>query len=200
MFELLALWTDGKKFVATFTWIVLSFFHIRFEGWCSRLPAQDHPARVRRQWMLNDIEREFCSIVVLALELNTFVRCLRSTCDYKLWNYGMKREKMDRNSWSVCILTCKVHRHESLCNHCKPSEYPDTQVVYLPVQNFGSSLKSPQWSMPSQYLSSGRQRPVALHGNSDIWQERISTMRFNNKTPQATVSHRMIWKMMKNQL
>lgn len=71
---------------------------------------------------------------------------------------------------------------------------------YSPVQNFGSSLKSPQWSMPSQYLSRGRQRPVALHGNSDILHDQTNAIKFNNKTPQALVSHRMIWKMMKNQL
>lgn len=71
------------------------------------------------------------------------------------------------------------------------------ELIYLPVQNFGSSLRSPQWSIPSQYLSSGRQRLLPLQGNSDILHERISTTKFNNKTPQASVSHRMIWKMMK---
>lgn len=73
-------------------------------------------------------------------------------------------------------------------------------VKNLPVQNFGSSLKSPQWSKPSQYLSRGRHRLDDLHGNSDILHDRTSAMKFNNKTLQATVSHRMIWEMMKNQL
>lgn len=69
------------------------------------------------------------------------------------------------------------------------------EARYLPVQNLGSSLKSPQWSIPSQYLSSGKHTPLPLHGNSDILHVRTSAMKFNNKTPQATVSHRMIWKM-----
>jgi hypothetical protein len=69
----------------------------------------------------------------------------------------------------------------------------DVENLYcLPVQNFGSSLKSPQWSMPSQYLSSGKQRLFPLQGNSDILHVRTSAMKFNNKMPQATVSHRMI--------
>lgn len=68
-----------------------------------------------------------------------------------------------------------------------------------PVQNLGSSLKSPHWSMPSQYLSSGRHNPLPLHANSDILHDRTRMMRFNKIMPQApTLSRRMmIWKIAK---
>jgi hypothetical protein len=70
--------------------------------------------------------------------------------------------------------------------------------VHSPVQNLGSSLKSPQWSMPSQYLSNGRQMPLPLHANSDTRHDHAKTMRFNRTRPRAaaaSVSHRMmIWK------
>lgn len=73
--------------------------------------------------------------------------------------------------------------------------------VHSPVQNLGSSLKSPQWSMPSQYLSNGRQRPLPLHANSDTRHDHAKAMRFNRTMPRAaaTVSHRMmIWKIAHN--
>lgn len=44
-------------------------------------------------------------------------------------------------------------------------------VIHIPVQNFGSSLKSPQSSLPSQYLSNGKQSAPPRHWNSDILQE-----------------------------
>lgn len=64
----------------------------------------------------------------------------------------------------------------------------------LPVQNFGSSLKSPQWSNPSQYLSSGKHTPVLLHGNSDIWHDSIITIKFNNNIPHTiNLPHEIIY-------
>lgn len=87
------------------------------------------------------------------------------------------------------------------------SDYLKTSLKYYvfsensPVQNCGSSLWSSQWSMPSQNLSRGIQRPFPLHENSDILHDRTSVMKFNNIMPQATVvvSHRMICEIMKNE-
>lgn len=68
--------------------------------------------------------------------------------------------------------------------------------IYSPVQNFGSSLPSPQSSLPSQYLSSGRHNPLGpRHANSDTLQPcptciRISTRR----NARARFRCLLIWK------
>jgi hypothetical protein len=72
--------------------------------------------------MLNDREMESCSIVASALELNTFGPRRRSMCDYKL----LEEDKRERKK------LIEIHgRVGALSSHS-------------PVQNFGSSLKSPQ--------------------------------------------------------
>lgn len=50
-----------------------------------------------------------------------------------------------------------------------------------PVQNFGSSLKFPQSSIPSQNLSKGRQIAFPLHWNSEILQVHIGVTMFNSR-------------------
>ena len=72
--------------------------------------------------MLNDTEMESCSIVALALELNTFVRCRRNTCDYKLWNYGklikvlcIGRESLTHR-WQTSTETWKIYLYKTLAH------------------------------------------------------------------------------------
>lgn len=67
------------------------------------------------------------------------------------------------------------------------SNYSDSKVnpstyQHSPVQNLGSSEKSPQSFFPSQYLSRGRHKAPPLHGNSDILHDSTNkiTLKFNN--------------------
>jgi hypothetical protein len=57
--------------------------------------------------MLNDREMESGSIVVLALELNTFGRRRRNTCDYKLRDEKKQKENLiEIHGRAVRGLTC----------------------------------------------------------------------------------------------
>lgn len=70
-------------------------------------------------------------------------------------------------------------------------------VVNLPVHDFGSSLASPQSSLPSQYLSNGRHFVGTRHANSDTLQHCTiviaapNSMHSNDKTFCCCLS---IWK------
>lgn len=115
------------------------------------------------------------------------------------WNsIPLRRRHLNRicssNIAIICSITNCREREKNVENKIEFSKTSAIVRIKLPVQNFGSSLKSPQWSKPSQYLSNGRHRPEPLHENSDTLHGCASTMRFNNKTLQAMISHRMIWK------
>lgn len=116
-----------------------------------------------------------------------------------LWRWHLNWIRSSDVSIIRAITNCKIMENWLKFSPELGGSWPPDREN-LPVQNFGSSLKSPQWSMPSQYLSRGRHSPDDLQENSDILHDRASAIKFNNKTPQATVSHRMIWEMMKNQL
>lgn len=134
--------------------------------------------------MLNGIEMEFDSIVVLALELNRFFQHHRNTFGYKL--------KEEKRIFFIDFTLTKIQWP-------KEAQLIVMAFSHSPVQNLGSSLKSPQWSKPSQYLSNGRHNPLPLHANSEILHDRTRMMRFNKIMPQApTLSYRMmIWKIAK---
>lgn len=167
------------------------------------LPERYLLARVPRRWMLNDIEMEIA--VALALELNTFSQYRRSMCDCTLqWVKWMFFHV--KFHFFLRLIDWKF----SASNAASHSRWQSHSVSHLrefgatiskvnnhnsPEQNFGSSLRSPQWSMPSQYLSSGTHNPLPLHGNSEILHDRIKITKFNNRMPQAvSVSRRMICK------
>lgn len=71
------------------------------------------------------------------------------------------------------------------------------KIENLPVQNFGSSEKSPQSFLPSQYLSNGKQIVPPLHGNSDILHDFTTSIAFkfnSTTTPTTSILHLIICK------
>lgn len=71
-------------------------------------------------------------------------------------------------------------------------------IENLPVQDFGSSLPSPQSSFPSQYLSIGKHFVGTRHANSDTLQHCTSIVADTNKmnsNDKTLCSCLSIWKM-----
>jgi len=81
----------------------------------------------------------------------------------------------------LAFLLCSAQHQASGISINITSRGKSQSYKMLPVQNFGSSLKSPQWSMPSQYLSNGRHDPLPLHANSSCVEKerRKKRTRFN---------------------
>lgn len=76
--------------------------------------------------------------------------------------------------YNVYVYVCSNKQNQlKIKLNCDLILLKKSKSLGLPVQNFGSSLASPQSSFPSQYLSSGRQNVLPLQENSDILQASI---------------------------